>query len=134
MATFIDKVKRTVGTKKMREEGKAKDSPKAKDAPKPTAREEWTKSAGAELRTGKRPENGGRKVVPPAATKPASTKSAPASTKSAPAIKKSSSSFPVYKKDSDQAKSFRATFHAALKDKLKTFVWEGRTYSTAKKK
>ena len=132
MATFIDKVKSTIGTKKMREKKQTGYSSETKDVlakipgsevkPKPKAREEWTKSAGAELKTGKRPENGGRKVV------------TPASTKSAPTAKKSSSAFPTYKKDSEQAKSFRSAFAAANKAKKKTFTWEGRTYSTAKKK
>ena len=132
MATFIDKVKSTVGTKKMRAKKETGYSPETKDVlakipgsevkPRPKARDEWAKSAGVELKTGKRPDNGGRKVVTPASTKPA------------PTAKNSSSSFPTYKKDSDQAKSFRAAFSAASKAKKKTFTWEGRTYSTAKKK
>lgn len=38
--------------------------------------------------------------------------------------------YPVYKKNSSQAASFRAAFAAARKDGKKVFTWEGRKYNT----
>jgi hypothetical protein len=40
------------------------------------------------------------------------------------------SSYPVYDKKSDEAKSFRSAFSAARKGGAKTFMWEGRKYTT----
>jgi hypothetical protein len=44
------------------------------------------------------------------------------------------SDYPVYEKKSDEAKSFRSAFAAARKDGAKTFMWEGRKYTTDVKK
>ena len=44
------------------------------------------------------------------------------------------SDYPVYEKKSDEAKSFRSAFSAARKGGAKTFMWEGRKYTTDLKK
>lgn len=40
------------------------------------------------------------------------------------------SDYPTYDKKSDEAKSFRTAFSAARKGGAKTFMWEGRKYTT----
>jgi hypothetical protein len=50
----------------------------------------------------------------------------PAATKSA----KTGAAYPEYKKDSSEAKSFRAAFDAARKAGKPTFPWNGRSYNT----
>lgn len=47
---------------------------------------------------------------------------------------KKKSDYPTYEKNSDEAKSFRSAFAAARKDGAKTFMWEGRKYTTDVKK
>ena len=47
---------------------------------------------------------------------------------------KKKSDYPTYEKKSDEAKSFRSAFAAARKDGAKTFMWEGRKYTTDVKK
>jgi hypothetical protein len=89
----------------------------------PTARKTWTDTSPIDVA-----KNLGKSKPAASATPPA------AAPKAKPAASSSSKAFPVYKKDSAQAKSFREAFAAARKKGLKTFPWEGRTYSTAKKK
>jgi len=45
-------------------------------------------------------------------------------------VKTKGGTYPVYKKDSANAKSFRAAFAAARKGGAKVFTWEGRKYNT----
>ena len=44
------------------------------------------------------------------------------------------SDYPIYNKDTKSGKAFRAAFKAAVKARKKTFRFEGRSYSTKKKK
>ena len=41
--------------------------------------------------------------------------------------------FPTYKKGTESAKAFQEAFRKAVKNKRKTFTFEGRVYSTDKK-
>lgn len=69
----------------------------------------------------------------PAPSKPAAK---PAPSKPAGAVKTVSTkggNYPVYKKDSAEAKSFGAAFNEAREKGLKVFPWQGRSYSTKKK-
>ena len=45
-------------------------------------------------------------------------------------VKTKGGDYPVYKKDSKPAKSFRSAFASARKAGKKTFSWDGRTYTT----
>jgi hypothetical protein len=143
MATLMDKVKGAVGTKKMRAESASKADSKSKAVARAKAAGSTTPEFASVLKgSGADPMRDG---VPRGAKKKgpsnrqlagdvAKGRSAAKSDSGSSASKKSSGAFPAYKKDSEQAKSFRSAFAAASKAKKKTFVWEGRTYSTAKKK
>ena len=41
--------------------------------------------------------------------------------------------YPTYKKGTDSSKAFQEAFRQAVKDKKKTFTFEGRVYNTKKK-
>ena len=49
-------------------------------------------------------------------------------------VKTKGGEFPVYRKSSTTAKSFKQAFRQARIDKKDTFKWQGRTYSTELKK
>ena len=68
----------------------------------------------------------------PAPKTPATTSRSPTTTSSTPAkfVKTKGGDYPTYDKKSDEAKSFRSAFAAARKDGAKTFMWEGRKYTT----
>jgi hypothetical protein len=78
-----------------------------------------------------------REVAAPKAKKMVREVAAPTTAKreSPPAAvtKTKGGDYPVYKKDSGKAQSFRDAFSSARKAGKKTFTWEGRSYTTAVK-
>lgn len=60
-------------------------------------------------------------------------KAAPSS-KSVKTVHTKGGDYPVYKKDSAEAQSFRGAFADARKAGKKTFTWQGRSYTTEVKK
>jgi len=73
----------------------------------------------------------------PTSSRTSTTTSRPSTTTSStPAkfVKTKGGDYPMYEKKSDEAKSFRSAFAAARKGGAKTFMWEGRKYTTELKK
>jgi len=69
---------------------------------------------------------------PAAKIEPVEVKKHPRSPASPPvsSVKTKGGDYPVYKKDSGAAQSFRTAFAAARKEGKKTFTWNGRSYTT----
>lgn len=110
IARSVDMLKNKKGTEKKaapKPEQKTTAAPAAKPAEKPKA---------------------AQKAAP---AKPAA-KPAPQKTEKKP--EKKTEGFPVYKKDSAEAGSFRSAFAAARKSGAKEFTWQGRKYNTKIKK
>jgi hypothetical protein len=58
---------------------------------------------------------------------------AQASSKETGGVKTKAGNYPVYKKNSGAAKSFRTAFADAKKSGMKVFTWEGKKYNTKTK-
>lgn len=77
------------------------------------------------------------KAAAPTPSRTSTATSRPSTTTSStPAkfVKTKGGDYPMYEKKSDEAKSFRSAFAAARKGGAKTFMWEGRKYTTELKK
>lgn len=74
-----------------------------------------------------RAATGGKK---PAASKPKAAPKKKEAAKPVKSVKTKGGNYPVYKKSSGEAKSFREAFAAARKGGQSVFTWQGRKYNT----
>ena len=123
-----------------------KDSPEAKDfrgaftkARKDQGEDgsfEWQgRKYGTKLKENKKAESQEKPAITVSKTETPKTESNAEANKPADtskAVSRSESKYPVYKKDSEEAKDFRANFAKARKEQGEggTFEWQGRKYST----
>ena len=101
---------------------------------KPTARPEYVNSfnnmLGGKNQDGTKPKPRGTPVQNQAAEITKDRAAPKASSKPVKTVKTKGGDYPVYKKSSSEAQSFRSAFAAARKSGKKVFEWQGRKYNT----